>query len=455
MNVLVYSGSEVEPKSLDGTLDLLRSVCLPNYTVQPLTKASFAKDPWEVACALFVLPTLKDGGASADVEIFTPKEVQRLREYVEQGGGAFLGLGLGARFGDQHSGLEASFSNLNLGYGEKSYIKDEDQRAPLKFFDKASKTSIFPITGASAQTERIAPSGEQGKVQVKATDATLPSSESSNKNFKVAVTSLNGTTVAGCLPTGKGFAAFARFIPEAGDPALRPILRSLLSSINLQLPSSSDSPPSADLTPLPQFLTCIPPPMDGKSPPKFITTSILRAFFPHAQTSTHLSGKVRDVEDKFHFLALNADWARDLLEGKTPTVPVEENERQILVCLDGALPPKEDTPHFDLEVYYDTLRKLRGGYAVEDPKGWGIGEALLYGERVTSTQTMFDKWVLRCLLFGVTANDGRTLSKESDHFKQDAYPSSIHRSATARRQRQGEECLAPRHDPIAVSTTEY
>jgi biotin--protein ligase len=393
MNVLVYSGSEVNQKSLDGTLDLLRSVCLPNYTVQPLTKASFAKDPWEASCALLVLPNLKDGGPSADVEIFTPKEVGRLREYVEQSGGAFLGLGLGARFDDAQGGLEASFSGLNLGYGSQSYIKPEDQRAPLKFVDKATKISVFPITGTSAQAETVASSADQAEVEAKTVDPTLPSAEGSNKNFKIVTASPSGATIAGYLPAGKGLVALARIVTEFDNPSLRPLFRSLLSDLNLHLPPPSDLPSSADLAPLPQFLTSIPPHMDGTSPPKFIVTSILRGFFPHAQTSTHLSGNVKDIEDTFNFLSLNAEWARDLLQGKKPPVPAEENEKHILVCLDGALPSKDDTPHFSLQVYYDTLRKLRGGYASEDPQGWGIGEALIYGERVTSTQTMFDKLV--------------------------------------------------------------
>ncbi|KAF5313395.1 hypothetical protein D9611_008572 [Ephemerocybe angulata] len=377
MNVLVYSGSEVNPKSLDGTLDLLRSVCLPNYTVQPLTKASFINEPWKVGCALFVLPGLNPGAASSDVDIFGPNEVQKLREFVEQDGGAFLGLGLGARFEEQQGGFEGSLSGLSLGYGGQSYINEADQRAPLRFLDKGTKTSVFPVAGKSTTMESYAESeGSRVKVEAPLVDATLPGAEGQSKNLTVLATSSSSATIAGHASIGKGTIALTRIYPESDEPTLHPLIRSLLTALKLQLPSTSESSAPADLSPLPQFLTSIP-----AAEPKPIVTHLLRPFFPDAKAAPFAGGTIKDVADTFAFLPLDSSGG----------LPKDETVKHIIVCPDGVLPPKEQTPHFDLSLYYDTLAKLRGAESSDDPHRWNFGDALLYGERVTSTQSMFDK----------------------------------------------------------------
>ncbi|KAF6751158.1 hypothetical protein DFP72DRAFT_908608 [Ephemerocybe angulata] len=324
MNVLVYSGSEVNPKSLDGTLDLLRSVCLPNYTVQPLTKASFINEPWKVGCALFVLPGLNPGAASSDVDIFGPKEVQKLREFVEQDGGAFLGFGLGARFEEQQGGFEGSLSGLSLGYGGQSYINEADQRAPLRFLDKGTKTSVFPVAGKSTKMESFAESeGSSVKVEAPLVDATLPGAEGQSKNLTVLATSSSSATIA--------------------------------ASLQLLNPSAP-----TDLSPLPQFLTSIP-----AAEPKPIVTHLLRPFFPDAKAAP-------DVADTIAFVPLESSGG----------LPKDETMKHIIVCPDGVLPPKEQTPHFDLSLYYDTLAKLRGAESTTS----GAKTTATEGAKTTKTE---------------------------------------------------------------------
>jgi biotin--protein ligase len=111
-----------------------------------------------------------------------------------------------------------------------------------------------------------------------------------------------------------------------------------------------------------------------------------------------LEGVHKDANDDFQFHSFDRQHALELLAssrknadpaGDTPNPHL----KHILVCGDGVLPDRQITPLFDLG------RLLRNaGYSREnsglkssEEGTWGIGEALLYGEVVTSTQTMFDK----------------------------------------------------------------
>jgi biotin--protein ligase len=110
--VLVYSGPGVSPLSLSYTLLTLPLLLTPHYTVQPVTSEVLAKQPWEPACALLVIP----GGRDLPyVEELTTKTrvTKRIKEYVAEGG-RYLGICAGAYFGaeevrfDVGGGLEVA-----------------------------------------------------------------------------------------------------------------------------------------------------------------------------------------------------------------------------------------------------------------------------------------------------------------------------------------------------------
>jgi hypothetical protein len=56
MNVLIYSGPEVVQSSLPLLTNTLRSLLLPNYTVQSITQHALINHPWAPTCALLVIP---------------------------------------------------------------------------------------------------------------------------------------------------------------------------------------------------------------------------------------------------------------------------------------------------------------------------------------------------------------------------------------------------------------
>ena len=74
--------------------------------------------------------------------------------------------------------------------------------------------------------------------------------------------------------------------------------------------------------------------------------------------------------------------------------PPTEDIRYIITYTAGALPPVKLTPLFDVQQYFAFLRSARLASGLQAPSdGWGMGEILLYGEVVTSTQTLFDRCV--------------------------------------------------------------
>jgi len=95
--VLVYSGPGVSALSLSHTLLTLKLFLVPNYTVQPVTPAVLADEPWEPTCALLVIPGGRDLPFVDELSLKT-KVTRRIAEYVA-GGGRFLGICAGAYFG--------------------------------------------------------------------------------------------------------------------------------------------------------------------------------------------------------------------------------------------------------------------------------------------------------------------------------------------------------------------
>ena len=113
--------------------------------------------------------------------------------------------------------------------------------------------------------------------------------------------------------------------------------------------------------------------------------------------SRHQITVFKDENDEFHFHALAE--SSEMLESTreaalVPSDPATWQPKHVVVCSDDALPPISATPLFDIALYFSALASAREAAALPT-KGvgatWGMGEALMYGEAVTSTQTMLDK----------------------------------------------------------------
>ena len=362
MNVLVYTGPESLQTSVSRTITALRFALYPHYTVQPITLQSFVSQPWSTSCALLVFPACRD-----HLE-FSNTVVAAIRTYVEKGG-ALLGLRAGVKYG-----------GFFLGQGEYS----------LRFQHAQTGSSIycdFP-SGTDENLKRISIVGEDGT-------SVAGIAEGADVNFEgvdvngiarvLARRAEDNRVIAAELAVGGGKIALwgvqleVPVVVEDGSPETRlaeeqrrALFGKTLQSLGLQLPSTSpDQPPY----PLPQFLVSAPSKPD-------IVTRVLQSL------ELKPPATLQDKNDTFGFHVAS--------EGESLLVHArassgEDTTRHIVVYENGTLPPTSLTPHFNVQQYFEDLEAAhqKAGRVVGDP--WAVGEAFLYGEAVTSTQTLMDK----------------------------------------------------------------
>lgn len=95
MNVLVYSGNGTTTESVRHCLYTLRRLLSPTYAVVPVTGDIIIKEPWTASCALLVIP----GGADLGYcRTLNGEGNRRITQYVNRGG-SYLGFCAGGYYG--------------------------------------------------------------------------------------------------------------------------------------------------------------------------------------------------------------------------------------------------------------------------------------------------------------------------------------------------------------------
>ncbi|KAG6907495.1 hypothetical protein DXG01_008690 [Tephrocybe rancida] len=372
MNVLVYAGPEALQTSVAHALTSLRTILLPQYSVQTVISPAVNSQPWKSSCVLFALPQChKALPATSSASI---------RDYVETGG-SVIGFGAGAILSDKELGGAATVSNdLLLGFFDKPtgkyvYITHSHE----KDLPNASHTLN------SSNGEVVEGIHGRGSGEFTGFDNEI------DRNVLARFTEKgSGGSVAGLIKNiGQGKAGIwasnvevpsTSGTPDADERRLQ-LLRSTLLSLSLQLPSAEEFPVSS---PFPQFLTSTPKRPD--------IVPIIADFIASPASGAQLS-VFKDDNDTFHFHSstASAGLLRSARENTAVVGSPLEWQPKHIVLSSTSLPEQDQTPLFDLAAYYDSLnlaRKAQG--CPELPDAWGCGEALLYGEVVTSTQTMLD-----------------------------------------------------------------
>ena len=393
MNVLIYSGPETLPQSLNHTTTTLRALLLPHYSVQPISLNALTTQPWTISCALLVLPRCTTR--------LTPKASDLIQKFVETGG-SLLAFSVGASI---------------------PALRDQAQESLLlAFFDETTRNPIhltFHAPGDGDQLSRTttirAPDGDLINNISDSGSMSFDGFDPSQKNVRVLGSYADGTLAGVQCTIGRGkiviWAAslespmtqgLSSAIVSTSLPNIPSEDRRRLDLIRTTLPlllpaSSAEQTPVSH--PLPQFLS------STSSSPTLISriASAIAAPSPGSQLSIF-----KDDNDTFHFHTLSESGT--LLETRrenppaSTTDPAQWQPKHIILCTHGALPKRDQTPLFDHGLYYEYLSQERkaqhlSGTATGDDGVWALGEALLYGEVVTSTQTMLDKSVFSLFLY--------------------------------------------------------
>jgi biotin--protein ligase len=363
MNVLIYASS-----ASPGPLHILRSVLSPFYTVQNITSTTLATQPWSNSCALLVFSSPPDAPGSLSLLSQSHAAIQ---QYIAAGG-RMLSLGLGV-----------------------SILPHRPAQDHFTLWDDHSRTAVVPEAPGEA-------SGLLSPASIRLrTGALLSGLRPASVSFRLMHTALDvihghweGTAdaIAGIqIAVGSGLAGFWGVSLDGADhsPGSLALLRYALASLGLTLPAES-SPESLSALhpvpkyPLPQFLLH----QHGKR--QIIETILQRLGLSLAESPTD-AGVFKDAADTYHFYQTTLERSARLVgEARMSTKLTTDAPRVVLVLPPDVFPPQELTPRFDASGYFAVLEEVRGTQSSESG-GWGLGDVLLYGEAVTSTQTMLER----------------------------------------------------------------
>lgn len=403
MNVLVYSGPEILASSLSNCITSLRTLLVPNYAVQSVTRQALSSQAWVTTCAMLVFPACRNLPVD-------PALRSTVEQYVRNGGKLLtLGTSVKVQAREETSGksLQERLQKLTLS-----------ERDALFFSDTVSGTRVSvnlggrPIEAANLVT--VSMDGLQANHLLYSGDFQGPTIVEGGALEPIAHASDGGGTrlAAAKLSYGKGMAIFSAVLvdhPLTEEPLasristsptpLSPdqlqnleaqrqqLLRAVLSKFDLLLPEKV----SASISPLPQILT--------STPAKPWVVDIIMDALSIKPDKLRVDEPVvlQDTNDTFQYFLASDKW--DVLEREREKSgerrnPATWNPKQVLVCRDGLLPSTAQTPLFDVGSFYKELSNIHAeseSYDTADEVSWRMGEAFMYGEVVTSTQTMFDK----------------------------------------------------------------
>lgn len=394
MNVLVYTGPEILQVAANHALVTLRSTLVPHYTVQSITRQALSVEPWQKSCALLVLPKSRNR--------FISSTSKQIKDFVESGGICLL-LGTGANAVPRSGGLGTGITSLSFG-------QEEEFETPLKFYDKLNNCYITFDEGVDEKLKE-----ETICILRTSTSATIDGIYNTNDTKLRGFGDLKGVAVlanwdselAGLsMAVGRGKIAvwgpsieyplteepLSSLIEKSSklssektkefEKSRRELIRTTLTELGLHIPEEKQK----ITRPLPQFLTSVP------FKPNIVSQILNAIAAPQLGDQLTI---LKDSNDEFYFHPLQE--SLETLRGarkksETASDPATWQPKDIIVCPDGKLPSSDLTPLFDLGLYYETLSALRSGAGLKAfSESWGMGESLLYGEVVTSTQTMLDK----------------------------------------------------------------
>ncbi|KAF8931648.1 biotin holocarboxylase synthetase [Dissophora ornata] len=431
MNVLVYSGEGTSRTSLAHAVRTLRGLVGQHYDVMKIDAKGLQTEPWEESTALLVIPGGRDIPYTRDLH---GDVVVKIRSYV-QAGGKFWGICAGAYFASDRIVFEVGTPLEVQGNRELKFFGGECRGVVYPGFVYDSEYGanavgvrlnrlVFPKDRLGFEETRVYFNGGGYFVDAEkdpGTEVLAWYSESNEPTMDVGMSSDKPKAAMIMCQVGKGAALLTGVHPEydavhldAANPEYGPLpnvvsrllekdqerillIRSLITKLGLKLnhPNVStefgaseedaklDLPPGAiqgipDLSAL--YLASVHP-------------TYIEALTRSLKGFATPEGLIKEPNDTFQLIPSPQHAVPVHTSTLSETADNEGEEKVIknlVLCPDGA-PPTSLTPQFSMGEYFNHLQHVR-----HQDTSLHFGNSLMYGEVVSSTQTMLDKNFALC-----------------------------------------------------------
>ena len=433
-NLILSSGTGSTVESVRHCLYTLRRLLAPNYAVIPVTGDMLIKEPWTTTCAVLVMPGGADQGYCRTLN---GEGNKRIRQFVERGG-AYIGFCAGGYYGSQRCEFEVGNKILEV-VGNRE----------LAFFPGATRGCAFP--GFVYHSERGARAAELKVNKTALAAGSVPDVFKSyyngggvfvdapkyeeqgvevlaNYTEKLAVDAGQGAAAVVYCKIGQGTALLTGPHPEFvffGTPADNwSLTKPRFAAVNLE---KKETVPgfgkvvdvlADDEKHRMDFLKACLTKLGLKVSEEQNVPSLSRIHlsslqpFETSKLSSSLDeiiikeneGKyIKDENDTFHIIK-SSTWKMGTLAKALPSTSQERTDKvdgsgedmiidyntilkEVFLHEDG-YPASKETPYFNHHAFYSHLKHYQNNTA-EDPSEFG--RHLLYGEVVTSTNTMLEK----------------------------------------------------------------
>ncbi|KAF8926335.1 biotin holocarboxylase synthetase [Dissophora ornata] len=423
MNILVYSGDGTSRTSLTHTVNSLRSLVGQHYDVMKIDDKGLCDEPWEESTSLLVVPGGRDLPYVRDL---SGRANDKIMNYVSSGG-RFFGICAGAYYGADRITFEKGTPLEVQGSRDLKFFQGECRGAVYPGFVYQSESGANAV-GIQLNVDQFAPdqlgfsetkvyfNGGGYFVDADKYPGTQILAWYKNEPGQIdANAPANKAAMVACQ-VGQGLAVLTGVHPEydathldprnpeygpqpnvvthllAKEGERRVFLRSVLAKMGLKVMQLEHAGAGAVLPPgAIQGVPAITPLYLASIQPSY-TTELARTLARLADADS----QIKEANDTFQ-LVPSPEFP---IPVHTPTVTeTEEGEGEEKITKNIVLCPTEPpstnlTPEFDMGLFFRHLQQTRQqSQAQQNPfsSDFKFGNSLMYGQVVTSTQTMLDK----------------------------------------------------------------
>ncbi|KAH7323648.1 biotin-protein ligase [Rhexocercosporidium sp. MPI-PUGE-AT-0058] len=422
MNVLVYSGNGSTIESVRHCLYTLRRLLSPNYAVIPVTDNVILKEPWTVSCALLVFPGGADMGYCRSLN---GEGNRRIDQFVRRGG-SYLGFCAGGYYGSSKCEFEvgnkalqvignrelAFFPGTCRGCAFKGFVYHSEAGAKavdVKVEKEAFNAAVIPqafrsyYNGGGIFVD--AKSYSDKGVEVLAAYSGDVDVEGGSAAVVYCKVGEGGAILTGPHPefaavnldpksNGPNYPKLVKDLAEDDESRVN-FLKACLAKFGLIVSQETSSVPSLSRLHL-------------SSMRHYLVPELL-ASWEDIITKEDDEEYIKGENDTFHLEKQESRWSVNQLAKALPLPGVLKGQEPEADQVDGASddriidynaitkrliphetewPGTKETPYFNHHAFYANLKKCQeesGGEAEE------YGKYLVYGEVVTSTNTLLEK----------------------------------------------------------------